>query len=706
MSAFQTLHPVLQEILISGLKWDELRAVQEESISAVSAGSDILVLAPTAGGKTESAFLPVIDAVLKKPTGRLSAVYLSPLKALINDQTDRVISLANRAGLEVAVQHGDVAGADRWKFQSGEEPDILLTTPESLEVLLSGKEAKHAFSNLRFVIIDEIHAFIETSRGVHLRCLLDRLDYASSNHITRIGLSATVGNPDDLLLWMSAPERKRQIVRVPAPAAKKAFTFCVEPDFFARVDAAADAVRGKKSLIFVESRSLAERLAEPLRDRLSAVYLHHSAVSPADRRAAEESFAAGGETCVICTSTLELGIDIGSLDLVVQFGPPISVSSFLQRLGRTGRRGNAAQMAFILQSPCELLTAVSAVEAAMQHKTEDLHPVPFAADVVIQQLFLLLKGRMGLGKPQILASLKALRPFADIGEDTILQILDFLEEQGYLSRSGDLYLPGTKAEAELGKSNWKALLSVISDTGGYLAVLPDGTVVGTLDGRFVAGDPGRVFTFTGRTWRLLHRDDVHRRALIEPSSASRDIKRPFWSGSGGSAGISPLLCMQAAEIISRGKTLLPLPADAAEMLDGLIRSLPDDIIPGKIHIRTEPEVNGWSVVAATFAGETVNRVLAALLKSRLSGVHECRATPFAIRIFGFSAPDAGDDVAAALAEIACDSHAFDELPPLPDSFWKFGAYLPAAVKKEMTDIRYYRTEHIRALLRDQDFSRW
>ena len=703
MSTFQDLHPVLQEILISGLRWDELREVQEASLSAVSAGADILVLAPTAGGKTESAFLPVLDAILKRPTGKLSAVYLSPLKALINDQTERIVSLANRAGLSVAVQHGDVKGADRWKFQGGEEPDILLTTPESLEVLLGDKDAKQAFSRLRFVIIDEIHAFIETSRGVHLRCLLDRLSFASAEHIIRIGLSATVGNPEELLSWMSAPERQKQLVRVPSPPAKKAFTFCVNPDFFSRIDAAADAVRGRKSLIFVESRSLAERLVEPLRERLSSVHIHHSAVSPEDRREAEAAFASGGEACVICTSTLELGIDIGDLDLVVQFGPPLSVASFLQRLGRTGRRGKPAQMAFILQNPCELLAAVSAVECAMQHKSEDLHPASFAADVLIQQLFLLLKRTAGLGMPQIRASLKALSAFSDIPDETVLQILTFLEEQGYLSRSGDLYLPGTKAEAELGKSHWKALLSVINDTGGYLAVLPDGTVVGTLDARFVAGDPGRVFTFTGKTWRLLHRDDAHRRALIEPSSASRDIKRPFWGGSGGSSGISPLLCFQAAEIIARGHTLLPLPKAEAELLDDLIRSLPDDIVPGKIHLRTEPEVNGWSVVAATFAGETANRVLATVLKNRMSGVHEVRVTPYAVRIFGFASPDAGDAVARALSEIADDPHAFEELPPLPDTFWKFGAYLPPAVKKEMTDIRYYRTADIRALLQNRDF---
>ena len=703
MSVFQELHPVLQEILVSGLKWDTLREVQEASLSAVANGNDILVLAPTAGGKTESAFLPVIDAILKNPSGHLSAVYLSPLKALINDQTERITALANRAGLEVAVQHGDVADAERWRFSSGEEPDILLTTPESLEVLLSGRDSKKAFSHLRFLIVDEIHAFVETARGVHLRCLIDRLSFASENHLQRIGLSATVGNPAELLAWMSAPERKQKLISIPSPPSKKLFSFVVEPDFSARINAASDAVRGKKALIFVESRSLAERLIEPLQSLLPHVFIHHSSVSPEERKAAEDSFASGGESCVICTSTMELGIDIGELDLVLQFGPPLSVASFLQRLGRTGRRGKPAQMMFILQNPCELLISAAAVESAMQHKSESLHPPAFAADVLVQQMLILLKGTPGIGKRQIIAFLSALTPFSAVPPETFSAILSFMEEQGYLARSGDLYLLGARAEAEFGKSNWKALLSVIQDTGGYLAVLPDGTVVGTLDARFVAGDPGRVFTFTGKTWRLLHRDDVHRRALIEPSSAAKGIKRPFWGGSGSTSAVSRLLCHSAAGILSRGYTLLPLPEAESEMLADVIRGLPDDFVPGKIHIRTEPEVNGWSVVVSTFAGETVNQVLAYLLRQRLASGHELRITPFAVRIFGFETADAGYDISRLLLEIGNDPGVFDELPALPDTVWKFSSCLPETVKKEMAKARYYQADAVREILSGLDF---
>lgn len=524
------------------------------------------------------------------------------------------------------------------------------------------------------------------------------MSFASENHITRIGLSATVGNPEELLAWMSAPDRNQKLVSIPSPPSKKEFSFVVEPDFFTRIEVAANAARGKKSLIFVESRSIAERLIEPLKNLLTNVFIHYSSVSPEERKAAESSFNLGGETCVICTSTIELGIDIGDLDLVVQFGPPLSAASFLQRLGRTGRRGKPSRMVFILQNPCELLMTSASVESAMQHKSESLKPPKFQADVQVQQLLILLKGNTGLGKRQIISSLLALTPFSKIKKETIEEILSHMEEQGYLSRSGDLYLLGGKAEAEFGKSNWKALISVIQETGGYLAVLPDGTVIGTLDARFVAGDPGRVFTFTGKTWRVLHRDDVHRRALIEPSSASKGLKRPFWGGSGSSTGLSELICLGVSEIISRRRTLLPLPENEADMLEDLICGLPDDIIPGKLHVRTEPEVNGWSVVVSTFAGETVNRVIAYLLRQNLSGSHEFKITPFAVRIFGFENQDAGYDVSRELIEINSSPYAFEDLPKLPDSLWKFSACLPADVKKEMAKAGYYQTDKVREIL--------
>ncbi|HJJ58832.1 MAG TPA: DEAD/DEAH box helicase [Methanocorpusculum sp.] len=699
MSVFEHLHPTLQETLITGLGWNALRPVQETACKEVAAGKDILVLAPTAGGKTEAAFLPVIDALLKRRTGHLSAIYVSPLKALINDQTERVVRLAERAGLEVAVQHGDIAGTERWRFAES-EPDILLTTPESLEVLLSSKDSKYAFSGLRFIIVDEIHAFTESSRGVHLKCLIDRITAASQEKIIRIGLSATVGNPEDLLAWFSDEGREKALVSIPSPPSKKHFSFILEKDFLKAADAAAAVVRGRKALIFVDSRSFAERLYKPLSESLPQVYMHHSAVSSAERKAAEASFEGPAGSCVICTSTMELGIDIGNLDLVVNIGPPISAASFLQRLGRTGRRGKPAEMVFVLRDACELLTTAAAIEAASRHESEPLSPPECPYDVLLQQLLVLVKSKGGISGASLIRSLRSLSPFSQIPERSLSYLLRYLIENGYLFRDGNLLFPGTRAETEFGHSNWKALLSVLSDSGGYTAVLPDGTVVGTLDPRFVAGDAGKVFSFTGKTWRLLFRDDVHHRALIEPSDISRGLKQPFWSGEGGTSRVTRLVAKSCGIIVSRGYSTLPIPADVKEALDDLLSALPRTPQDGGPHIRIEPEGDVWDVVISTFAGDEINRLITLFLKKRLPAKLYFRTTPYAVRISGFPVKEACLKVSDTLGEITRIpmEQLAEELPPVPDTMWKFTSLLPPEMKQEMAVRRYYHLEELCAFL--------
>ena len=501
---------------------------------------------------------------------------------------------------------------------------------------------------------------------------------------------------------MSGPNRKKQLVQIPSPATPKQFSFVVEDEFAVQIRAVADAVRGKKALVFVDSRSFAERLMVPLSDLVPGVYLHHSSVSAEDRAEAEAAFERSGGTCVICTSTMELGIDIGDLDLVVQYGPPRSVASFLQRLGRTGRRGRPAAMTFVLQSPCDLLIATATIESAMRHEIEPLRPPAHAYHVMVQQLFLLLRSNPGgISRKTIITGLRSLSPFAMVPLKTIESLLWYLEEQRYVVRDGDLYSPGPRAEQELGRSNWIALISVIHDSGGYLAVLPDGTVVGTLDPRFVGSEPGKTFAFTGKNWRLLFRDDVHRRALVEPASASGSgVKRPFWSGSGvRGADASPTVCGAVCQILARGKTVLPLPEEQRTMVEDLIRMLPGDFVPGTIHVRSEPEVAGWSVVIATFLGIRANMVLARLLKNRLpDGKYTLRYNQFAIRIFGWESPDAAERTGDLLREVSQTDTAVlaTEMPELPEGTWKFATMLPKKMIHEMAVNEYYRLPDVLA----------
>jgi ATP-dependent Lhr-like helicase len=399
---------------------------------------------------------------------------------------------------------------------------------------------------------------------------------------------------------------------------------------------------------------------------------------------------------------MELGIDIGDLDLVVQYGTPRSVASFLQRLGRAGRRNKNTKMTFILQNTRDLLITVATIEAAMRHEIEPLTAPVYAYHVMIQQLFLLLKNRCsGISQKTIIVSLKSLSPFARIPSATIARMLQYLEEQGYMTRDGDLYFIGLRAEQEFRKSNWITLISVIHDTGEYLAVLPDGTIVGTLDPRFVRREPNKIFSFTGKNWRLLFLDDVHKRALVEQTSASCNMtKQPFWSDNGlQEMDASPTVCKAVCQLLARGKTFLPLPRNQQIMLDDLIRILPDDFMPGTIHVRTESDVASRSVIVATFLGTRVNMVLAHLLKRRLfGGKYRMHYDQFAIRIFGWESPNAAEHVGDLLRELSQMNASMltDEMPELPNTMWKFGKMLPREILSLMAINEYYRLDFVLA----------
>ena len=342
-SVFPSLHESLQQVLAQRLDWTELREVQEQACrSSTLQGSDALIIAPTAGGKSEAALIPVMDDLLKNGRPGIACLYISPLKALINDQEERFRTFCTPTSLSVMKWHGDVARGDRsWK--DGEPPHFLMITPESLEVLLQEKTLAPDLRQVRFIIIDELHAFVESERGVHLKVLLDRMDRLTKRKIQRIGLSATTGNPEEILDWLSDGRHDAELVSVPSTPREKQFLFVVEPEEHDRIDALVRIVAGKKALVFVNSRSSAEQLGECVCRARSGTFtstIPRSLLQP--EKLAEEAFNSQDGACIICTSTLELGIDIGDLDVVVQVGPPDSVSSFLQRMGRSGTAGESS----------------------------------------------------------------------------------------------------------------------------------------------------------------------------------------------------------------------------------------------------------------------------------------------------------------------------------------------------------------------------
>jgi len=697
VSAFTELHESLQTVLSQRLGWTELREVQERSYHAVSKGSDVLVIAPTAGGKSEAALIPVIDDLLKNGRPGVACLYLSPLKALINDQEERFSAFCIPTGLTVMKWHGDVPRGDRaWK--EGETPHILMITPESLEVLLHEPKLAGALKNLQYVIIDELHAFVEAERGVHLKTLLYRLDRIAKRPVQRIGLSATVGNPVEILGWLSDHRHRGEVVAVPAPAKQKQFSFVIEAEERNRMDAVVRMVGGKKALVFVNSRRDAENVMNAVSPRMQNVYIHHSSLSAAVRREAEDAFSREGGACIICTSTLELGIDIGDLDVVVQLGPPNSVSSFIQRMGRSGRRGKPAYVAWVLRDVCELICSAAIIESAMHQAVEPLHPQKRPYNVLIQQMFLFVHRTRRTTHHQLEHSLRSLPPFAGIPSATIGRIITHAIRQGYLATDGDMIMLGERAEQTFGNSNWKDLYSVITGPGEFRAVTPDGEVIGKLDARFVSSRAAGEFSLGGKVWSMVKCDESHNLVVVVPGT--EQTSRAFWTG-GGQAGFSPLVCAAVQEIVSRGSSVLPLLLPDEKVLTERIRRLPAGIPKSGLCIWERHAGKRVEVLILSLYGSQVNRLLTILLGQMLGKRVRVRYSDFVVLVQNAGKDGAAQRVEDALHAIkALDRDAIGaKVPVLGPDTWKFGAVLPDEVLEDMALSEQYHVEEFISTIR-------
>lgn len=263
MTAFEQLHPALEHHIVNSLGWRELRDVQALSIDAFLTGANLVVLAPTAGGKTESAFFPIISQMLTEGWDGLSVLYVSPIRALLNNQEHRLQKYFTLVGRRAACWHGDTIQGDKRRILAG-PPDCLLTTPESLEAILVSSTINHQefFRNIQTVVIDELHAFAGDDRGWHLLSVLARIRRLAGRDLQRIGLSATVGNPAEMLAWLSSgSERQRRVVS-PTPVARQAPD--VQLDYVGSLPNAAKVIsllhHGEKRLVFCDSRSRVEQL--------------------------------------------------------------------------------------------------------------------------------------------------------------------------------------------------------------------------------------------------------------------------------------------------------------------------------------------------------------------------------------------------------------------------------------------------------------
>jgi ATP-dependent helicase Lhr and Lhr-like helicase len=504
--------------------------VQELTTHAILDGDNCVVLAPTAGGKTEAAFLPLLSRMGSEDWSAPSVIYLSPIKALLNNQEPRMERLAGMLSRRVFKWHGDVNVSVRGRF-AHDPADILMTTPESLEVMLvsSRVPSRRLFRALEAVVIDEVHAFAGDDRGAHLVSLLERLQRHAGRDVQRIGLSATVGNPQEILAWLGGTSRRpARLVDPPKPAASPD----VRLDWVATLPNAARVISeldpGKKRLAFVDSRRRVEQLGEALQATGTATFLMHSSLSADERREAERAFESGGSCVIVATSTMELGIDIGDLDAVYQIDAPPSVASFLQRMGRTGRRAGAKQSATILCTKAsELALSAALLRLWASGYVEPVQPERAAFHVLAQQLLALCLQENGVPVMDWWAWLAGAACFADVTPRERETLLARMLEAGILVSTEARLILGPRGEALYARKNFQALYAVF-EAPPLLSVRWGAREVGSIDALFLqALPPASCFVLGGRPWQIAHVD--WKRGLCEVAPAP-DGKHLNWFG--------------------------------------------------------------------------------------------------------------------------------------------------------------------------------
>ena len=535
---FDRLHPSIQHHVVNSLGWRELRPLQEQSIDAILDGIHCLLIAPTAGGKTEAALLPLLSRQLSENWRGLSVLYVCPIRALLNNLEERLSYYCSLVGRSCGLWHGDVGQAARSAILR-DPPDILLTTPESLEaILISGRtDRQFFFGNLRAVVIDEVHAFASDNRGWHLLAVLERIAELAGTQPQRIGLSATVGNPAEILSWMTRGAERTQVV---SPIASGAMDADVKLDYVGGIENAALVIsqlhRGEKRLVFCDSRSQAERLASLLRLAGTSTFVSHSSLSLDDRRQAERAFRESRDCVIVATSTLELGIDVGDLDRVLQLEAPTTVASFLQRLGRTGRRAGGRRNCLFLATHRESLIASAALLRLWRNGyVEPLKPPPDPYPVIAQQIMALI--RQGGGVSRRLDDFSIRRALGQ-GERITEELLSHMLDQEILFEDSGIVGLGPAGERLYGAKNFMALMSVF-DTPSLFQVICGIEELGRVHALSFVGFGQRqvVISLGGRSWEVTRLDEDRSVAYVRAAEAPG---RSRWIG--GNRALSGEFC--------------------------------------------------------------------------------------------------------------------------------------------------------------------
>ena len=556
---FSSLPWFLREYVHSR-RWGSFRAIQEATFDYFRRGDDhILISAGTSSGKTEAAMFPVITSLYNNPSDTVGALYIGPLKALIDDQFDRMDGILRESGIPVTGWHGDVDRNRKARFLDAPS-GILQITPESLQNIVSGDPdiIRDLFSGLRFVIIDEVHTFVDSDRGAQLQCCLHRMEVVAGCDPRRIGLSATLSDTALAANWLSSDTgRRTSVIRDPSASDR---SVCVRYRGFPVPDEDGDdterkraitgfyrnlleEVRGGKCIVFVNSRYDAEVIGRSLRkvaERTMGngdwIHVHHGSVSHEFRRRAEEDLKdPSKQVTVVSTVTLELGIDIGELDRIVQVDAPFTCTGMVQRMGRSGRRGGGQRMVVFCREDSsepwssvdgvsmDLVKAIAMTELIMNEGwTEPPVDRRYPFGLLYHQTMEFLKESTGARFGTLSSEVLSMKPFSEIDKDAYKKLLRHMVSSGQLVRMEDgTLLIGPKGEKVAFGHDFCSVFKVKKEID---VISPDGRV-GSIQG---VPDEGELIQLAGRIWQVIEVRSEDATVLVEETDGSAET--PWKSG--------------------------------------------------------------------------------------------------------------------------------------------------------------------------------
>jgi len=611
-------NPLLEPTLVAkfrSLGFENLTEIQRKAVPIIFQKIDSLVIAPTGSGKTESSIIPIFARLAKsKKPGKIKALYITPLRALNRDVFRRIIRYAENEGLSIQIRHGDTPQSVRKQITTS-PPDVLITTPESITILLTQQKMLNALSELEWVVIDEVHELLSNERGSQLSLSLERLQFNSKSEMTRIGLSATVGNTNETAKFVVGTKRKCKIIRDTSVRKYDVEVKYIDGTISDVVNFINEYVAknypNSPVLLFTNTRGESEYIASLLREKSPLrIELHHGSLSQEVREETEETLREGKPGIVVCTSSLELGLDIGSVELVIHYGSPRQVSKLIQRIGRSRHnRESTARGLIITNNPDDEFEARAILERIKEKSIEDQIIHDGALDVLAHHL---VGMSMQVGSVVIDFALQIIRqayPFRNITTEQLVSILDILHSSSIVFFDKEEMVFKKKSRAF---RYYFENLSTIPDILKFKVFdTASKKIIGSLDQRFIGdyGDPGNIFVLRGMQWRILNVDESSFKVNVEPIQ-SVGINVPYWEGEN-----IPVDYTTARKV---GSFRTKVQTGSLCMSNKIIENLKLGAIPNEKTIVVESIKSRNTIVMHSCFGTKINSTLSMLLSAMLS----------------------------------------------------------------------------------------